>query len=120
MANQPPSITHDSSTCQCDVCRWANENATLDRSELRADLTRDHQYASLSVVRAAVADVLDAGDSENAGEWLFYSTEPDWRMDDRRARFMDAVCARITALQSPPHNMDAGLRERLAVREDQR
>jgi hypothetical protein len=72
-------------------------------------MERDKQFASLSVIRAAIADVLDTGDSENAGEWLFYSTEPDWRMDDRRERFTDAVCTRIVELQAPPHNMDAGL-----------
>jgi hypothetical protein len=79
------------------------------------------QVVSVFVVRAAIADVLDAGWQCEHGcdlrhPWMF-PTEmfagDDVPTDDdllQRECFMDAVCARITALQAPPHNLDAGLR----------
>lgn len=89
----------------------------VSRRILRA-IDQDQRFASLTVMRAALADVLDAGDPDNLGEWLFCKTESDWQTE-RRAVFIDAVCARITTLQAPPFNFDAGLRERLATKESQ-
>jgi hypothetical protein len=81
-------------------------------------MERDKQFASLSVVRAAVADVLDAGDAalppvgNHPHPWIFGVDERE-EQTECRERFTDAVCARIVELQSPPHSMDARLRERL-------
>jgi hypothetical protein len=141
MANQSLSDTHDSATCHlgvnrqpCEMCAWVNGTGPMPPAverlavEIQVGIDIDRaidatnaeyrQVGSVACVRAAVADVLDEGDSENCGEWLFYSTEPDWKMDERRTRFIDAVVAAITTLQSPPHNMDARLRADVAkVRE---
>jgi hypothetical protein len=100
---------HDKCTsndCPCDCHQRTDQQTAV---AILDDIAEDGRYASLSTVRAALFDVIDGGDSENSGEWLFYSTEPDWKMDERRERFANAVAQRITQLQSPPHGMDAGL-----------
>jgi hypothetical protein len=77
-------------------------------------MERDKQFASFTVVRAAVADVLDAGGvvlppvSNHPHPWIFGADERE-EQTECRERFMDAVCARIVELQSPPHSMDARL-----------
>jgi hypothetical protein len=84
------------------------------------------QVASVACVRAAVADVLDAGCPDLAPKgykysmpWLFFVDESE-EQTELRGRFIDAVCACITTLQSPPHNMDAGLLARLARGKERR
>jgi hypothetical protein len=49
--------------------------------------------------------------------WTFQRTESDVE-SQRRESFIDAVCARIVELQSPPYSMDAGLRAELAARKN--
>lgn len=75
-------------------------------------IERDRQYASLTVIRAAVFDVLEAGyrfrNHAKPVPWLFFHDESD-EQSEVRERFLDAVTARITELQAPPHNMDARL-----------
>jgi hypothetical protein len=78
-------------------------------------MERDKQFASFTVVRAAIADVLDAGDvalppaGSHPHPWIFGVDERE-EQTECRERFIDAVCTRIVELQSPPHNMDARLR----------
>jgi hypothetical protein len=73
-------------------------------------IKQDRHLASLAVVRAAIADVLDAGRPSA------FSTERGWQFDSDdesdeesalRLDFIEAVCVRIAQLQQPPHNMDA-------------
>jgi hypothetical protein len=77
-------------------------------------MERDRQFASITVIRAAVADVLDAGDAalppvgNHPHPWIFGVDERE-EQTECRERFMDAVCTRIVELQSPPHSMDARL-----------
>lgn len=126
MVDQSMSDIHESTSCKlgadgepCDLCRWANESAaTQDRVALRADMARDRQYASLTVMRAAIYDVIDSGDQDGQ-QWALYEHDhvgnfPCWTEDEashERELFVDAVCARVTTLQAPPFNFDAGLRE---------
>lgn len=68
--------------------------------------------ATMACVIAAILDVIDEGDPKGFDGWLFYKTETE-RQTQCRARFTDAVKARIAVLQSPPHSMDARLLEEL-------
>jgi hypothetical protein len=98
-----------------------NEKAALLDSviqRVRADLNdgkpltemRDHRLVSLATVRAAIADVLDAGyqfkNHAKPCPWLFFHDESD-EQTEIRSKFLNAVCQRIAQLQQPPHNMDA-------------
>lgn len=87
-----------------------NDPAVLRR--IQTAMQRDRQYASLTVVRAAVADVLDAGyqfkNHAKPCPWLFFHDESDGQTEVRE-QFMDAVTTRIVQLQAPPHEMDARL-----------
>jgi hypothetical protein len=128
MTNQTMADIHDSTTCAlgpggrpCDMCWWANHAAKVDKAELLGDIRQDHRYASLSAVRMAIFDVIDSGDRDQQ-PWALYENDHGekflaWTEDQanrERQLFADAVVARIAALQSPPHNLDAGLRARLA------
>lgn len=81
-------------------------------------LEQDKQFASFTVIRAAVADVLDAGykfkNHTKPCPWLFFHDESD-EQTECRGRFMDAVGRRIIELQAPPHDMDARLLRREEV-----
>jgi hypothetical protein len=102
----------------CDCPQHQTGAAKIDPAVLQRISTairRDQTFASLTTVRAAIADVLDVGCS-------CANEKHSWELDDttaeeldvtngQRVRFMDAVCARILALQREPHGMDAGLRE---------
>lgn len=127
------SDIHDSATCTlgpdggpCDQCRAANEYEERRLSDpvllqrLTMAMARDRQVASVTVVRAALADVLDGGYQCSRGcdlkhPWLFptelFPGDKQPTDDDLglRERFLDAVTARIAELQAPPHNMDARL-----------
>jgi hypothetical protein len=73
-------------------------------------IKQDQHLASLTVVRAAIADVLDTGFTDEdvrQRAWIFLLLESE-QETERRTRFIDAVCQRIAQLQQPPHNMDAG------------
>jgi len=117
-ANQSMSGVHDSLSCQlgpnggpCELCTWANKSATMDKAELLGDIRQDQYYASLSVVRMAVLDVIDADCYHNdnlSHEWLLNANDEDFA-NEQRELFADKVVERITQLQSPPHGMDAGL-----------
>jgi hypothetical protein len=118
--NQTKADIHDSTTCTlgpdggpCELCAWA-EGSRVDAAELLRDIRQDRQYASVSVVRMAIADVVDIG--EAGLPWTFFPDDESASQTDHRARFIDAVAQRITQLQAPPHNLDAGLRERLTER----
>jgi hypothetical protein len=61
-------------------------------------------FADTKTIRAAIADVLDAGSDCSRGcaaehSWRFYLNESDQETVNR-SRFMDAVIARIADLQS--------------------
>jgi hypothetical protein len=101
----------------CDCPRHGNGDAEIGPAVLKrisAAITRDETFASLTTVRAAIADVLDAGCSCT-------NEKHPWELDDttaeeldvtngQRVRFIDDVCRRILELQREPHGMDAGLR----------
>lgn len=85
----------------------------LDEMERRVlEGVRDTaKVASMATVRAAVADILDAGwqcakgcDIKHA--WRFYPDDESELETANRERFINAVAARITRLQSPPHLFD--------------
>jgi hypothetical protein len=91
----------------------ADEFSPAVNRRLLTAIQRDGQAASVTVVRAAIADVLDTG-------CTCYDEKHPWELDDgpedneddvnqQRERFIDAVTARIAELQAPPHNMDARL-----------
>jgi acyl transferase domain-containing protein len=102
--------------CDCPLHRTRDaeiDPAVLER--ISAAISQDQAFASLTTVRAAIADVLDAGCSCT-------NEKHPWEMDDttaeeldvtsgQRVRFIDDVCRRILELQREPHGMDAGLRE---------
>jgi hypothetical protein len=72
-------------------------------------IKQDQRLASLTVVRAAIADVLDVGPPSIYGRkcyWLFDHEDEGECESKTRAQFIDAICQRITQLQQPPHNMD--------------
>jgi hypothetical protein len=71
----------------------------------------------LTTVRAAIVHALDAGEDATGcaceaqrHAWLF-SFREDEQETEKRSRLIDAVTARILALQREPYGMDAGLRE---------
>jgi hypothetical protein len=108
---------HASMAEDCDCPQHRTEAAKIDPAVLErisAAITRDQTFASLTTVRAAIADVLDAGCSCT-------NEKHQWELDDttaeeldvtngQRVRFIDDVCARILELQREPHGMDAELR----------
>lgn len=94
----------------CDCPK--HQTARIDPAHADRILTawkQDRAFASLTTVRAAIADVLDVGDGSDYQWWSFYQTEAEHQTAHRQA-FMDAVCKRIAELQRPPHGMDARLR----------
>jgi hypothetical protein len=101
----------------CDCSQHRAGAAEIDPAVLQrisAAITRDQTFASLTTVRAAIYDVIDKGSF--SGWWELYDEgdNPEVTEDmvnQERCDFVDAVCARILALQREPHGMDAGLRE---------
>jgi hypothetical protein len=99
--------------CDCPLHR--TKDAEIDPAVLQrvsTAISQDQAFASLTTVRAAIADVLDAGCSCT-------NEKHPWELDDttaeeldvtngQRVRFIDDVCRRILALQREPHGMDAG------------
>jgi hypothetical protein len=84
-------------------------------------IREDRQMASITTVRAALFDVIDAGwqcsrSCDLRHPWAFptemFAGDAQPNDDDLqlRDRFVDAVIARIAQLQAPPHNFDATLR----------
>jgi hypothetical protein len=72
-------------------------------------IKQDRHLASLTVVRAAIADALDTGPPPVDGHkcyWLFDHEDEGESESENRAQFIDAVAQRVTQLQQPPHNMD--------------
>ena len=70
---------------------------------------RGQMFAGVATIRAAIADVLDAGEdatgctcSAQRHAWSFSFSEGE-RETENRSRFMDAVIKRIGELQTPPH-----------------
>jgi hypothetical protein len=102
----------------CDCPRHRTGDAEIDPAVLEhisAAITRDQTFASLTTVRAAIYDVIDKGSF--SGWWELYDEgdNPEVTEDmvnQERCDFVDAVCARILALQREPHGMDARLRAR--------
>lgn len=72
-------------------------------------IERDKQFASFTVIRAAGFDLID--DYCQSDVWWTLNSRNEEEANEARERFMDDFCARITALQAPPHDMDAGLRK---------
>src|ERR1044072_2057941 len=128
------TITHDSHTCTlnsggpCEMCAAANEYEARQTAELNLDhnhtqriltaLSNDKRFASLTTIRAAIADVVDAGWQRGEGcdlkhPWRFPTEMFDGAeqpTDDDlllREKFLDAVCQRIAELQAAPHNLDS-------------
>jgi hypothetical protein len=136
---------HESTTCAlgpdnqpCQLCAWANESerreqereaqptTTLSPVEQRilAGIQQDQTCASVTVVRAALDDVIDAGYQCSKGcdlrhSWTFRTeafigdAQPTDEELELRMKFTDAVVERIAELQAPPHEMDARLLEDL-------
>ena len=87
---------HDSQTCDCQMCEWAN------KQEQEPSQTPDSTlWADAATVRAAIADILDTGYLDADGReraWLFLLNESD-EETNRRGEFLDAVIARIEKLK---------------------
>jgi hypothetical protein len=62
-------------------------------------------------MRAAIFDAFDQNVKELAAHDCERHPVTDEEASDNRCDFVDAVTARILALQCEPHGMDAGLRE---------
>jgi hypothetical protein len=100
----------------CDCPQHQTGDAEIDFAVLErisTAISRDQTFASLTTVRAAIYDVIDKGSF--SGWWALYDEgdNPEVTEDminQERCDFVDAVCARILALQREPHGMDAGLR----------
>jgi hypothetical protein len=93
----------------CDCPQHRTGDAEIDPAVLQrisAAITRDQTFASLTTVRAAIADVVDGAEFY---QWMWDTNEVN--ANAVRGEFMDAVCARVLELQREPHGMDAGLRE---------
>ena len=88
---------------------------TYDRKALSLNLDdRKQTFASVTTIRAAISDLLDAGWQCGNGcdlhhPWNFRTemfpgdAEPTDLDIELRGKFIDAVIARISDLQSPPH-----------------
>lgn len=61
-------------------------------------------FASKSVIKAAIFDVIDQGRNQSAEyqDWCFSDSDSDYELRER-AVFADAVIRRISELQSSPH-----------------
>jgi hypothetical protein len=93
--------------CDCPLHR--TKDAEIDPAVLQrvsTAISQDQAFASLTTVRAAIADVVDGAEFY---QWMWDTNEVN--ANAVRGEFMDAVCARILALQREPHGMDAQLRE---------
>jgi hypothetical protein len=111
---------HAAMAGDCDCPQHRTGTAKIDPAVLEripAAITRDQTFASLTTVRAAIADALDAGEDATGcaceaqrHAWSF-SFREDEQETEKRSRLIDAVTARILALQREPHGVDAGLRE---------
>lgn len=91
-------------------------NETAITRNLLADIHDDQSIASLTTLRTAILDVIDAGCHHADGfthEWKFNAFEEDFA-NTQRCAFVDAVAARVKVLQGEPHGMDAVLLAKLA------
>jgi hypothetical protein len=66
-----------------------------------AAIENDKRFASLTTIRAAIADVVDGAEFY---QWMWDKDEDN--ANAVRQEFMDAVAQRIAQLQSAPHNFD--------------
>lgn len=107
--------------CDCPKHQTATKDAEIDPATLQRISTairQDQTFASLTTVRAALADVMDVGPppiDNRKCYWLFDHEDEGEGESETRMQFIDAVERRILQLQQSPHEMDAGLR---VVRED--
>jgi hypothetical protein len=102
---------HDSDNCilgpndlPCDMCVAAGEYERSQRQDRQPPLPL---WADVATIRAALMDTIDAG--APSGWWELYDDggNPEVTEDmvnKERCEFADAVLARITQLQQPPHN----------------
>jgi hypothetical protein len=89
-----------------------HQTAKIDpevKQRISTAIRQDQTFASLTTVRAAIFDVIDAGRWEFYEQLSFGITQD--RANEQRCDFVDAVSKRILQLQQSPHGMDAGLRE---------
>jgi len=73
-----------------------------------AAMENDKKFASLTTIRAAIMDVIDAGCRHSDSlthEWRFDNADEDFA-NEQRCNFVDAVCQRIAELQCAPYNFD--------------
>jgi hypothetical protein len=97
----------------CDCPQHRTGDAGIDPAILQrisAAITRDQTFASLTTMRAAIFDAFDQNVKELAAHDCERHPVTDEEASDNRCDFVDAVCARILALQREPHGMDAELR----------
>jgi hypothetical protein len=97
-------------TGECSIPECPCHELTHSDDDKRQDQQPPPLWADAATVRAAIADVLDAGDPSTTPvgfqcsmPWLFWLDESD-EQTELRGRFLDAVLLRITQLQHPPHN----------------
>lgn len=99
MPTTNPAGIHESTTCDagpdngpCELCKWVNESASKNENEQGR---QEPVVVTISAVRAAIADVIDAGDEGyHRLPWLFhYDETPDQTAE--RMRFLDAVERRL-------------------------
>jgi hypothetical protein len=126
---------HDSDECDCEMCVAAEEyearearkvsravqeteNVSTASQDAGIDTPADARgllWADAATIRAAIADVVDAGWQCGKGcdlrhPWMFPTEmfpgdeEPNANDIELRGKFIDAVTARLHELQSPPHN----------------
>src|SRR5690242_10641695 len=92
-----------------------SDDAQLKRNILAA-IGNDQHPASLTTIRAAIYDVIDAGCHHPDGfthEWKFNAFEEDFA-NAQRCDFVDRVAARIVELQAAPHLFDVELLRKLS------
>jgi hypothetical protein len=99
--------TCSDSACPCH--QWSRQEPTTTTPTTATD--QQSLWADAATIRAALMDVVDAGDPEMAGRiWFFYERINGmniWSEDfanKQRVGFADAVLRRLAELQSPPHN----------------
>lgn len=101
--------------CECGAVRDYDDAETIMTRNLLADMHNDQSATSLTTLRAAILDVIDAGCQHADGfthEWKFNAFEEDFA-NAQRCAFVDAVAARVKVLQGEPHGYDAVLLARL-------
>lgn len=94
-----------------------NEPLTIDHdhlSRIGAAVKDVGRVASVATVRAALADVADAG--WNGRPWTLDPTDETEAQTVHRAAFINAIITRIAELQAAPHLYDESLLAKLRDR----